>query len=303
MFLTVNENKMPSQNSVATILVTGANGQLANEIKILSSRYPSYQFLFTTKEALPIENDQLLKSFFEKNKIDYCINCAAYTAVDKAETEKEKAFLINATAVGELAHICKEHGAKLIHISTDYVYDGSSTIPLTEQSKLAPINIYGLSKLKGEELVIHENDSTLIIRTSWVYSSFGNNFVKTMLRLFKEKEEINVINDQLGSPTYAADLASVIMKFIETKENGNNFSGIVNYSNSGVTTWYKFAEEIKMLANSNCKINPIPTSSYKTPAKRPSYSVLDTSKIKELLHLEIPAWQNSLKKCIGILSK
>jgi len=294
---------MLSQNSIATILVTGANGQLANEIKVLSFGYPQYQFLFTTKEELPIENIEALSSFFEKNKIGYCINCAAYTAVDKAEAEQEKAFLINATAVGELAHICREHQAKLIHISTDYVYDGSSTIPLTEQSRLAPINIYGLSKLKGEELSIRENASTLIIRTSWVYSSFGNNFVKTMLRLFKEKDEINVINDQLGSPTYAANLAGVIMKFIEAKEAGNDFSGIVNYSNRGVTTWYEFAEEIKMLVNSNCKINPIPTSSYKTPAKRPSYSVLDTSKIKELLHLEIPDWQESLKKCIGILSE
>ena len=294
---------MLSRNSIATILVTGANGQLANEIKILSHSYPSFRFLFTTKEALPIENGEVLKSFFDKNKIDYCINCAAYTAVDKAEAEKEKAFLINATAVGELAHICREHQTKLIHISTDYVYDGSSTIPLTEQSRLAPINIYGLSKLKGEELATRENSSTLIIRTSWVYSSFGNNFVKTMLRLFKEKDEINVINDQLGSPTYAADLAGVIMKFIETKEAGNDFSGIVNYSNSGVTTWYEFAKEIKILVNSNCKINPIPTSSYKTPAKRPSYSVLDTSKIKELLNLEIPNWRQSLKKCIEILTE
>jgi|SRR6185437_6484816 len=294
---------MLSQNSIATILVTGANGQLANELKTLSHNYPSFQFLFTTKEVLPIENGEVLKSFFEQNKIDYCINCAAYTAVDKAEAEQEKAFLINATAVGALAHICKEHHAKLIHISTDYVYDGSSTIPLTEQSRLAPINIYGLSKLKGEELAIRENAFTLIIRTSWVYSSFGNNFVKTMLRLFKEKDEINVINDQLGSPTYAADLAGVIMKFIAKKEEGNDFSGIVNYSNSGITTWYEFAEEIKLLVNSNCKINPIPTSSYKTPAKRPSYSVLDTSKIKELLHLEIPDWRESLKKCIGILSE
>lgn len=294
---------MSAENFKITILVTGANGQLANEIKVLTFGYPQYQFLFTTKEELPIENIEALSSFFEKNKIDYCINCAAYTAVDKAEAEQEKAFLINATAVGELAHICQEHQAKLIHISTDYVYDGSSTIPLTEQSRLAPINIYGLSKLKGEELAIRENDSTLIIRTSWVYSSFRNNFVKTMLRLFKEKDEINVINDQLGSPTYAADLARVIMKFIETKEDGNDLSGIVNYSNSGITTWYEFAKEIKMLVNSNCKINPIPTSSYKTPAKRPSYSVLDTSKIKELLHLEIPDWQESLKKCIGILSE
>jgi len=286
-----------------TILVTGANGQLANEIKVLSLKFPSFQFLFTTKEELPIEESDAVKSFFENNKIDYCVNCAAYTAVDKAESEKEKAFLINAVAVENLAKSCKEYGSKLIHISTDYVYEGASKIPLNEESALAPINIYGLSKLKGEELAAHANAETLIIRTSWVYSSFGNNFVKTMLRLFKERDEINVINDQVGSPTYAADLANVIMKFIERKEEGNDFSGIVNYSNGGVTNWYEFANEIKRLVSGDCKINPIPTSAYKTAAQRPLYSVMDTSKIKGLLNLEIPDWRESLKKCIGILVK
>lgn len=287
---------------MSTILVTGANGQLANEIKVLSSGYPQYQFLFTTKEELPIENTEILTTFFEKNKIDYCINCAAYTAVDKAESEKEKAFSINAIAVGELANICLQHQTKLIHISTDYVYDGSVHDPLKESNLVGPINVYGSSKLKGEELALNKNPSVLIIRTSWVYSSFGNNFVKTMLRLFKEKSEINVINDQFGSPTYAADLADVIMKFIERTEQGENFSGIVNYSNSGVTTWYQFAEEIKSLVNSNCNINPIPTSAYPTPAKRPLYSVLDTSKIKDLLDIDIPDWKDSLKKCVKILN-
>ncbi|HXR85077.1 MAG TPA: dTDP-4-dehydrorhamnose reductase [Hanamia sp.] len=280
------------------ILVTGANGQLASEIKILSPAYPQYHFLFTTKEELPVENSEALKSFFRENKIDYCINCAAYTAVDKAESEKEKAFLINAVAVGELAKICFAHEAKFIHISTDYVYNGSIHQPLKEENPVGPINVYGESKLNGEELALQNNPSTLIIRTSWVYSSFGNNFVKTMLRLFREKNEINVINDQFGSPTYAADLAEVIMKFID---KGSNFSGIVNYSNSGVTTWYEFAEEIKLLVNSNCKINPIPTSAYPTPAKRPLYSVLDASKVTELLHLQIPSWKESLKKCVDIL--
>ncbi len=294
---------MPSTDSITTILVTGANGQLANEIKTISKRYPSFQVLFTSKKELPIENDQLLNSFFEKNKIDYCINCAAYTAVDKAEIEKEKAFLINAEAVGTLAKICKVYHSKFIHISTDYVYDGGSATPLKEESALGPINVYGLSKLNGEELAFCENPSTLIIRTSWVYSSFGNNFVKTMLRLFKERDEINVINDQLGSPTYAADLADVIMKFIDRREGGNDFCGIVNYSNSGVTNWYEFAQEIKRLVKSDCKINPIPTSAYKTAAQRPLYSVMDTSKIRELLHMEIPSWKESLKQCIGIISK
>jgi len=292
---------MPSQNFTENILVTGANGQLANEIKIIADHYPGYKFFFTTKEELPIENSEAVKSVFEKNKIDYCINCAAYTAVDKAESEKEKAFLINADAVGTLANICNTFQAKLINISTDYVYDGNSNIPLKEDNKTGPVNIYGLSKLKGEQLAVEKNPSTLIIRTSWVYSSFGNNFVKTMLRLFKEKTEISVVSDQYGSPTYAADLAEVIMKFTERMQQGKRISGIFNYCNEGVITWYQFAEAIKSLVDSNCIINPIPTSSYKTAAKRPPYSALDTSKIKQTLQIPIPGWKESLKKCIARL--
>lgn len=283
------------------ILVTGANGQLANELKILSSGYPSYHFIFTSKDELPIENTKLVNAFFQTHSVDYCINCAAYTAVDKAESESEKTFLINAKAVGGLAEICRDHHSQLIHISTDYVYDGSAEIPLKEDGAVAPLNVYGLSKLKGEELALNKNVSSLIIRTSWVYSSFGNNFVKTMLRLFKEKSEISVINDQQGSPTYAADLAKVIMRFIERMEQHESFSGIVNYCNSGVTTWYDFAREIKRLTNSNCKINPTSTASYKTAAKRPQYSVLDTTKIHNWLQLDIPFWKKSLKECVQIL--
>ena len=294
---------MSSVNYTSAILVTGANGQLGNEIKTLSVHFPYYQFFFTTREDLPIENKEALQLFFEKHQINYCINCAAYTAVDKAESEKEKAFLINADAVGVLATICHEHQTQLIHISTDYVYDGSKPIPLKEDAAVGPLNIYGWSKLKGEELALNKNPSSLIIRTSWVYSSFGNNFVKTMLRLFKEKEEINVIDDQFGSPTYAADLASIIMEFVERIEQGAKFSGIVNYCNSGVTNWFEFAEAIKYFVKSNCTINPIPTSAYKTAAKRPEYSILDTSKIKKLLHTSIPEWKDSLQTCLQILQK
>lgn len=293
---------MTSQNFTATILVTGSNGQLGNEIRILSKVYAEYQFLFTSRKDLSIEDTESVKSFFSKNRIDYCINCAAYTAVDKAESESEKAFEINANAVGELAKICSQYGTKLIHVSTDYVYDGSSRIALKEDSPVHPVNIYGASKLKGEELALQNNSSTLIIRTSWVYSSFGNNFVKTMIRLLSEKEEINVIDDQLGSPTYAANLADVIMKFIQQMQKGKSFSGILNYSNAGVISWFDFAQEIKSQIKSDCKINPIPTTSYPTAAKRPLYSVLDTSKIKELLQIEIPSWNESLKKCIGFLN-
>jgi len=293
---------MVSKNFRPAILVTGANGQLAKEIKPLADKFPQFRFFFTTKEELPIENKEALQLFFEKQQIDYCINCAAYTAVDKAESEKEKAFLINADAVGELANICKAHQTQFIHISTDYVYDGSKEIALKEENAVAPLNVYGWSKLKGEELALNKNPFSLIIRTSWVYSSFGNNFVKTMLRLFKEKEEINVVSDQFGSPTYAADLAEVIMKFINRMEQGESFSGIVNYCNEGITNWYEFAEAIKQFVNSNCKINPISSSSYVTAAKRPQYSVLDTSKIKAMLQIEIQEWKKSLNKCLKVLN-
>ena len=287
-----------SDDHIVTILVTGANGQLGSEIRHLSANFTKYNFLFTSKEELPIENIDTLNKFFQKQQIDYCINCAAYTAVDKAEAEKEKAFLINADAPGFLASICSHHQTKLIHISTDYVYDGTLKQALKEEDAVAPLNVYGWSKLKGEELVLNNNVSALIIRTSWVYSVYGNNFVKTMLRLFKEKESLNVVNDQYGCPTYAADIAEIIMKFIEGAENNNEYSGIINYSNSGVTTWFDFALAIKEFVNSPCKIVPVPTSQYPTPAKRPQYSVLDTSKIKNILNIDIPVWKESLHRCL-----
>jgi dTDP-4-dehydrorhamnose reductase len=290
-----------SSNYKATILVTGANGQLGSDIKQLSLQYPTYNYLFTTKDDLAIENEDAVEAFFEKQQINYCINCAAYTAVDKAEAEKEKAFLINADAAGILASICNVHQTKLIHISTDYVYDGNALHPLKEEDTVAPLNVYGWSKLKGEELVLSKYPSALIIRTSWVYSVYGNNFVKTMLRLFKEKESLTVVNDQQGSPTYAADIAATIMKFIEGMENKNEYSGIVNYSNSGVTTWFDFALAIKEFINSTCKISAVPTTQYPTPAKRPPYSVLDTSKIRSMLDTEIPFWKDSLHKCLTLL--
>ncbi len=292
---------MLEEKKIRTILVTGANGQLANEIKELSFEYPDFIFLFASREDLPIEDETSVKSFFYDQTIHYCINCAAYTAVDKAEIEEDKAFLINAEAVGNLASICKKHDTQLIHISTDYVYDGTKGTPLKETDAVGPINVYGSSKLKGEELALLNNPSSIVIRTSWVYSSFGANFVKTMLRLFKEKEQINVVSDQVGSPTYAADLAEVIMQFIQRIESGQSFSGIYNYSNSGITNWYEFATAIKELSNSTCGIIPISSSTYKTPAIRPLYSVLDTTKIKEVLQTNIPFWKDSLKNCLSKL--
>ncbi|MEO8721337.1 MAG: dTDP-4-dehydrorhamnose reductase [Ginsengibacter sp.] len=294
---------MLSENSQVSILVTGANGQLANELKVIATDYFQYHFFFKTKEELPIENANALKYFFEKNQIDYCINCAAFTAVDKAESEEEKAFKVNAEGVKNLADICEIHQTKLVHISTDYVYDGGSNVPLKEDHNTRPLNVYGASKLKGEELALKNNPSSIVIRTSWVYSSFGNNFVKTMLRLFREKTEINVVADQYGSPTYAADLAKVIMKFIEDLQSGMKLSGVYNYCNDGVVSWYEFAVAIKSFVNSDCVIYPIASSSYQTAAKRPSYSVLDTSKIKEVLHVIIPNWKKSLQKCITVLNR
>ena len=284
-----------------TILVTGSGGQLGMELWKLSDLYPTYNFLFTTKEQFAIDDFHQVKKYFEQQQIDVCINCAAYTAVDKAESEKEKAFLMNAEAAGYLAAVCKAHQTQFIHISTDYVFDGTATKAYKEDDKISPINTYGESKLRGEELVLNNNPSALIIRTSWVYSSFGNNFVKTMLRLFKERESINVVNDQYGCPTYAADLAAAIMVMVEKTEIYPQ-SGIFNYCNEGIITWYQFAEAIKKGLNSNCTINPIPTSSYPTPARRPQYSVLDTSKIKETFGISIPNWKDSLKECLSLVS-
>ena len=285
-----------------TILVTGSGGQLGMEIWKLADRFPTYKFLFTTKEYLPIDDLKLVKNFFEKQQIDHCINCAAYTAVDKAEAEKEKAFLINADAAGNLALICKAHQAQFIHISTDYVFDGTSSTPYKEEDGICPINVYGASKLRGEELVLNNNAAAIIIRTSWVYSSFGNNFVKTMLRLLREKESINVVNDQYGCPTYAADLAEAIMTVVDKESNEQSTSGIFNYCNEGVITWYEFANEIKKSIKSNCAINPISSLAYPTPAKRPQYSVLDTTKIKETYIVAIPNWKDSLHKCLSFLT-
>ena len=282
---------------VPTILVTGANGQLGKEIQKLSGEYTSYHFLFTTKENLPVDNPGMVKRYFEQQQVDYCINCAAYTAVDKAETESEEAYRINALAVAGLAKICNDHQTGFIHISTDYVFNGKHSTPYKEDDAIAPINIYGASKLKGEELAFNNNPSTLIIRTSWVYSSFGNNFVKTMVRLLKDKESINVVNDQYGCPTYAADLAAVIMTIIDHSKIAW-INGILNYCNEGITNWYEFALAIKEIIKSNCLINPIASSEYKVLAARPRFSVLDTGKIRALLNIDIPNWKYSLQRCL-----
>lgn len=285
-----------------TILVTGANGQLGSEMKVIAAAYSHHNFIFVSKEALAIDDEAAVRYFFSSHPIDCCVNCAAYTAVDKAETETEKAMQINAIAVGNLAKICSEQKALFIHISTDYVFDGTATEPYKEDDLVSPVNFYGASKLKGEELAIQNNPDSIIIRSSWVYSSFGNNFVKTMLRLMSERESINVVSDQLGCPTYAADLAAAIMQIIKSKMQLTG-STIFNFSNKGAITWYQFAEAIKELSKSNCIVHPIPAAQYPTPAKRPSYSVMDTTKIQQKFNLVIPFWKDSLVKCLQLLGK
>ena len=284
--------------SKKNILVTGANGQLGQEFRKIATLFIQFNFLFVTKEHLPINDEDAVNIFFKNNPIDICINCAAYTAVDKAETERDLATSVNATAVGYLAKACRIYNAKFIHISTDYVFDGNGTKPYTENDKTNPVNFYGDTKLEGETIALKENEETIIIRTAWVYSSYRNNFVKTMLKLMKERESIGVVNDQFGCPTYAADLAHAIMQII----NGNNFiTGIYHYSNSGKISWYDFAKEISLQINSHCIVNGISTKEFPTPAARPYYSVLDTTKITDTFQIIIPEWKDSLKECLYIL--
>lgn len=284
-------------NKQQTILVTGANGQLGNELQLLAQDFSDYQFLFVAKEELNIADAAALETYFSEHPIKFCINCAAYTAVDKAESVPEQAFLINATAVATLASVCQKNDTQLIHISTDYVFDGTANQPYKETDQTNPVSVYGKSKLQGEELAIQNAPSTIIIRTAWLYSSFKNNFVKTMLRLMKEKDSINVVSDQFGCPTYAADLAAAIMQIITSNQSNKN-PGIYHYSNAGITNWYQFAVAIQEFSNSSRIVNPISTSQYPTAAKRPAYSVLDTTKIKETFAVAIPNWRESLKKCL-----
>lgn len=282
-----------------TILVTGSTGQLGSELQDLQSFYPEYKFIFFSRDELSIADESAVRQAFERLHPAYLINCAAYTAVDKAETEREEAMAINATAVGMLATVCKEYNAHFIHVSTDYVFDGNSKEPFKETDKVSPVNFYGESKLKGEELAVKNNPDAIIIRTSWVYSNYGKNFVKTMMRLMKGKESISVVSDQIGSPTYAADLADAIMQIISS---GKRIAGIYNYSNEGVISWYEFAVEIKNLIHSNCIVNPITTEQYPTPAKRPAFSVLDKTKIQKTFGIELKDWKESLATCIKLQS-
>jgi dTDP-4-dehydrorhamnose reductase len=278
------------------ILVTGSHGQLGRCIQDLAIENPKEEFVFTDYQELDITQTDKVNDFFANRSFDYCINCAAYTSVDTAENEPDIVFKINAEGPKNLAKACLDFGCILIHISTDFVFDGTKKTPYTEEDIPNPINVYGASKLKGELNLKQILDKYFIIRTSWVYSEHGSNFLKTMLRLGKERDELKVVNDQMGSPTYAADLAAFIIFLIIHKKDEY---GLFHFSNQGSISWYDFAKTILKLISSNCEILPITTVDYPTAAIRPSYSVLDKTKVKKLFKIDIPEWEASLTHCLN----
>ncbi len=282
------------------ILITGANGQLGNEMRVLFSSYSQFEFFPTDIAELDLCNKQAVEEFIDKNKIGYIVNCAAYTAVDKAEDDISLCYKINRDAVENLAEAASGK-ARIIHVSTDYVFDGQGNRPYKETDSVNPQSVYGKSKREGEEALFKNCKESIVIRTAWLYSSFGNNFVKTMIRLGKERDSLNVVADQTGTPTYAADLAKAIMDMIVFDEKNQSFpAGIYHYSNEGVCTWYDFTLKIHELAGiTTCKVGPITTDQYPVKAKRPMYSVLDKTKIKETFGIQIPEWEKSLEKCIN----
>ena len=283
------------------ILVTGSKGQLGSELQTLSSSY-EHTFFFTDSATLDITDAHAVEAFLVDHAVDVILNCAAYTAVDKAQIDTERAHAVNHIAVKTLALLAKKYAIKLVHISTDYVFDGTNHKPYIETDPTAPQGVYGASKLAGETALIEVNPTnSSIIRTSWVYSSFGANFVKTMLRLGREKEALGVVFDQVGTPTYARDLAQAILDIIP--HINNETVEIYHYSNEGVLSWYDFAKEIMRMAKLECRINPIEAYQYPTPAKRPHYSVLNKAKFKQAFGLEIPYWKDSLDACLKTLGE
>jgi dTDP-4-dehydrorhamnose reductase len=306
------------------ILVTGATGQLGQELQALAAAQYSpktqavnanfeakFDYIFANRSDLALDNTAQIKNYFSNPNfaVDYCINCAAYTAVDKAETEQVSAFATNSEGVEVLAQECEKKGIKLLHISTDYAYHNGQNSPLCEDDATTPQGVYAASKLEGEKRALTACKNTIIVRTSWVYSSFGGNFVKTMLRLSEQRPALNVVFDQIGAPTYAADLAKALLHIIaciESKKNDANsdfapFGQVYNYSNEGVTSWYDFAKAIFALKNRKCEVSPIRSSQYPTPAARPSFSLMDKSKIRQTFGLQIPHWLDSLKDCLTLL--
>lgn len=280
-----------------TIVVSGRDGQVGSELRDIAGQYLDFDFHFLNRVEMDITDSARVQRVFEELKPSYFINTAAYTAVDKAETEQELAYRINAEGVGNLATLCKQMNTGFIHISTDYVFDGTSRSPYVETDETKPLNYYGYSKREGERLALANYADTIIVRTSWVYSAYGNNFVKTMLRLMKERTDINVVGDQIGSPTYAKDIAKAIMAIVSKSET-KTFPGIYHFSNDGAISWYAFALAIRAMKKLSCNVHPIPTSGYPTPAKRPSYTVMNKDKIVKTFGIQLKDWKESLLECL-----
>lgn len=286
------------------VLVTGSNGQLGSELKRATKNHEeNLNFIFTDVAELDITNRQAVDQFVKDNKIKYIINCAAYTAVDKAEDDADLCAKINKDAVENLGLAATNNNAKVIHISTDYVFDGTNNKPYIESDSVSPKSVYGKTKQEGENILLKTCPQSIIIRTAWLYSIFGNNFVKTMIKLGNERDSLNVVADQTGTPTNAADLATAIVKILDHCEAYQFDSGIYHYSNEGVTTWFDFTKSIHKHAQITCDVKPITTDQYPTRAARPQYSVLDKTKIKSTFNIEIPQWEDSLKKCIEDLNQ
>ena len=283
---------------VKKVLVTGANGQLGWELQQAAKANPNFEFIFLDRSAMDLSNPDGLLKIIESYAPSAIINTAAYTAVDKAETEKSLAHIINAEAVAELASITKNKNIPFITYSTDYVFSGNAAIPYVTDTQLAPVNYYGKTKADGEQMALAANPDSIIIRTSWVFSSHGNNFVKTMIRLMKERDSLNIVGDQQGRPTYARDLATASIQILNALNLGLPIKGIYHFANTGETTWFDFAQKIKELAGLECTLTPINSDQFPTPAKRPNYSVLDTQKIEKELNLHIPHWELALSDCI-----
>lgn len=288
-----------------TILITGAHGQLGNEFRFLSFTNAQFQFIFSDVDSLNITKLNAVRNFFSKNSVQYVVNCAAYTAVDRAETDVKLATRINVAGARNLAKVCKENSSVLIQISTDYVYHNRQNTPFVETDVVSPKSVYAKTKLAGDKAVLKYNYASLVLRTSWLYGTYGHNFVKTMLRLGKEKTDLSVVFDQIGTPTYARDLAKAILQIInklESKEVSRaEAHGIWHYSNEGVTSWFDFAQAIFDFSELTCRVHPIVSAQYPTPAARPPFSVLNKDKIKKVFGIHIPHWQNSLRECLKAL--
>jgi len=283
---------------MTTILITGSKGQLGNEMQQAAKRFPTFQYIYTDVEELNICDVKALNEFVKANSVNIIVNCAAYTAVDKAEDDVELCYKINRDAVRNIGEVAQENDIKVVHVSTDYVFDGTNYLPYTEDMPVCPATVYGKSKLEGEQALLDSCEQAVILRTAWLYSSFGNNFVKTMMKLGTERDSLNVIFDQVGTPTYAADLADAILNLLGQEKF---VSGIYHFSDEGVCSWYDFTKTIHRIAGITCNVQPIETKDYPARTPRPHFSVLNKAKIKSTYGISIPHWEESLEKCIEIL--